>query len=141
MTSGQISRGSSKADGAAWRSIVADLAFWSVAGAIGAALSERLGKWWGIPHGVLLAVGLVFLVGGAGLLFALNRVRPTSRRLLWGFGVFNLVLAPLAWVAALSGWLGLSTAGDWALGWAGGIALVLGILQLNALQRLPRARA
>ena len=139
MTSEQISRGSSKAGDAAWWSIVADLAFWGVAGAIGVALSERLGKWWGIPHGVLLAVGLAFVVGGAGLLFALNRVRPTSRRLVWGFGVFNLVLAPLAWAAALSGWLGLSTAGDWALGWAGGIALVLGIWQLTAVQRLQRA--
>ena len=139
MTTEQISRGSRKAGDAAWWSIVADLAFWSVAGAIGAALSERLGKWWGYHTGVLLTVGLAFLVGGAGLLFRLNRVRPTSRRLVWGFGVFNLVLAPLAWAAALSGWLGLSTAGDWALGWAGGIALVLGIWQLNALRRLQRA--
>jgi hypothetical protein len=140
MTSEQISPGYSKPDVARW-SIVADLAFWGVAGAIGAALSDRLGKWWGIPHGVLLAVGLAFLVGGAGLLFALNRVRPTSRRLVWGFGVFNLVIAPLAWAAALSGWLGLSTTGDLALGWAGGIALVLGIWQLNALRPLlPRIR-
>jgi hypothetical protein len=139
MTGEQISRGSSKADDAARWSIFADLAFWSVAGAIGAALSETLGKWWGIPHGVLLAVGLAFLVGGAGLLFALNRVRPTSRRLVRSFGVFNLVLAPLAWATALSDWLSLNTAGNWALGCAGGIALVLGIWQLNALQRLQRA--
>jgi hypothetical protein len=139
MTSEQISRRSSKTEDAAWWSIVADLAFWSVAGAIGAALSERLGKWWGIPHGVLLAVGLAFLVGGAGSLFALDRFRPTSRWLAWGFGVFNLVLAPLAWVAALSGWLGLSTAGDRALGWAGGVALVLGIWQLSAVRRSQRA--
>ncbi len=139
MTSEQKSRGSRKAGDAAWWSIVADLAFWGVAGAIGTTLSERLGRWWGIPHGVLLVVGLAFLVGGAGLLFALNRIRPTPRRLVWAFGVFNLVLAPLAWAAALSGWLGLSTAGDWALGWAGGIALVLGIWQLTAVQRLQRA--
>jgi hypothetical protein len=136
MTSERTTRGSGKAQDSAWWSIVADLAFWSVAGAIGVVLSERLEKCWGIPHGVLLTVGLTFLVGGAGLLFGLNRVRPTSRRIVWGFGVFNLVLAPLAWAAALSGWLGLTTAGDWALGWAGGIALVLGIWQLTALQRL-----
>ena len=140
MTSEQISRGSSKADGAAWWSIFADLAFWSVAGAIGAALSVRLENWWGTPRGLLLVVGLAFLVGGAGLLLALNRVRHPSRRLVWSFSAFNLVLAPVAWVAALSGWLGLSTAGNWALGWAGGIALVLGIWQLKALQRLQRAR-
>ncbi len=53
------------------------------------------------------------------MLFALKQVGMTSRRLVWGFGVFNLVFAPLAWAAALSGWLGLSRAGDWALGWAG----------------------
>lgn len=102
MTGEQTSRGSGKADDAARWSIVADLAFWSVAGAIGAALSETLGKWWGIQHGDLLAVGLAFLVGGAGLLFALNRIRPTPCELVRGFGVFNLVLAPLAWATAVS---------------------------------------
>jgi hypothetical protein len=140
MTSEQISHGSNKAGDAAWWSIIADLAFWSVAGAIGAALSERLGKWWGIQHEVLLVVGLAFVVVGAGLLFALNRVGAMSRRLVWVFGVFNLVLAPLAWAVALSGWLKFSTAGDWALGWAGGITLVLGIWQLSALLRLQWAR-
>jgi hypothetical protein len=139
MTGEQFSRGSSKADDAAWWSIFADLVFWSVAGAIGAALSEPLGRWWGIPHGVLLAVGLAFLVGGAGLVFALNRIRPTPRQFVRGFGVFNLVLAPLAWATALSDWLRLNTAGNWALGCAGAVALVLGTWQLKTLQRLQRA--
>ena len=144
MTSEQISlksnKKSNKARDAAWWSIVADLAFWSVAGAIGAALSERLGKWWGIEHEVLLFVGLAFVVVGAGGLFALNRVGAMSRRVAWVFGVFNLVLAPLAWAMASSGWLNVSTAGDTALGWAGAIALVLGIWQLSALLRLQWAR-
>ena len=140
MTSNQISRRSNKANDAAWWSIVADLAFWTVAGAIGAALSERLGQWWGIQHEVLLVVGLAFVVVGAGALFALNRVGAMSRRGVWVFGVFNLVLAPLAWAMASSGWLNVSTAGDTALGWAGAIALVLGIWQLSALLRLQWAR-
>ena len=140
MTSNQISRRSNKADDAAWWSIVADLAFWTVAGAMGAALSERLGQWWGIQHEVLLVVGLVFVVLGAGALFALNRVGAMSRLVVWVFGIFNLVLAPLAWAVASSGWLNVSTAGDRALGWAGAIALVLGIWQLSALLRLQWAR-
>jgi hypothetical protein len=41
----------------------------------------------------------------------------------------------------VSGWLGISRAGDWALGCAGVVALVLGIWQLSALLRLQRARA
>jgi hypothetical protein len=135
MTSEHISRSSNKAGDAARWSIVADLAFWSVAGAFGAALSQRLGKSWGIQHEVLLVVGLLFVVVGPGMLIALNRVRPTPLPLLSAFAVFNLVLAPLAWAAALSGWLGLSAAGDEALAWAGGIALVLGIWQLSALLR------
>ncbi len=140
MTSEQISRSSHKAGDAARWSIVADLAFWSVAGAIAAALSERLGKWWGIEHEVLLVVGLAFVAVGPGLLVALNRVRPTPLPLVSAFAVSNLVLAPLAWAAAWSGWLGLSTSGDRALGWAGGVALVLGIWQLSALLRSQRAR-
>ena len=107
---------------------------------MGAALSERLGQWWGIQHEVLLVVGLVFVVLGAGALFALNRVGAMSRLVVWVFGIFNLVLAPLAWAVASSGWLNVSTAGDRALGWAGAIALVLGIWQLSALLRLQWAR-
>jgi hypothetical protein len=106
MTSQQISRRSNNAGDAPRWSIVADLAFWSVAGAIDAALSERLGRWWGVQHQVLLVVGLAFVVVGPGLLFALNRVRPTPLPLVGGFAVYNLVLAPLAWAAALSGRLG-----------------------------------
>jgi hypothetical protein len=144
MTSEQISlksnKKSNKARDAAWWSIVADLAFWSVAGAIGAALSDRLGTSWGIDHEVLLVVGLAFVVIGPGALLALNRVRAMPRPLVWGFGVFNLALAPLAWAVALSGWLGFSAAGDLALAWAGGIVLVLGTWQLGALLRLQWAR-
>lgn len=114
-----------------WQSIAADLAFWSLAGAIVAALSGPLGDWWSVPHPALLAGALAFLVGGVGLLFGLNRMRPIPRRLVRGFGVFNLIFAPVVWVTALSGWLSVSESGNWALVAAGGIAVVLGSWQLN----------
>jgi hypothetical protein len=114
-----------------WRSVFADLAFWTLAGAIVATLSGPFGDWWHVPHAALLAGGLAFLVGGVGLLFGLNRVRPTPRQLVRGFGVFNLIFAPVVWATALYGWLPLSESGNWALAFAGGIALVLGAWQLN----------
>jgi hypothetical protein len=91
-----------------------------------------------VPHAVLLAGGLSFLVGGIGLLLGLNRIRPTPRGLVAGFGVSNLLLAPIVWVAALFGWLPLSVAGNWALADAGAVALALGVWQLTAFRRSPR---
>ncbi|MGH3532393.1 MAG: hypothetical protein ACRDT5_06785 [Mycobacterium sp.] len=135
MTSELVSDSHSQTDDGRRRSIFADLAFWSLAGAIVATLSGPLGDWWSVPHAALLAGGLAFLVGGVGLLFGLNRIRPTPRHLVWGFGVFNLIVAPIVWAAALNGWLPLSEPGNWALACAGGAALVLGGWQLNALRR------
>jgi hypothetical protein len=139
MTSELVSGSHSQTDDGRWRSVFADLAFWSLAGAIVAALSGPLGDWWSVPHAALLVGGLVFVVGGAGLLFGLNRFRPTPRHLVWGFGVFNLIFAPIVWATALYGWLPLSEAGNWALVSAGGVALVLGSWQLNTLHRPQRA--
>ena len=88
-----------------------------------------------MPRGRPCVGGLSFLVGGAVLLFGLNRIRPTSRGLVLSFGVSNLLLAPTLWAAAALGWLPLSAAGNWALAGAGDVALVLGIWQLAALRR------
>ena len=113
----------------------ADLLFWTVTGGIVAALSGPLGQWWNVPRAELFVGGLSFLVVGPALLFGLNRIRPTSRGLVLGFGVSNLLLAPTLWAAASLGWLPLSAAGNWALAGAGDVALVLGIWQLTALRR------
>lgn len=139
MTSTSISGSHSNIDDRRWRSIFADVAFWSLAGAIVATLSGPLGDWWNVPRVVLLAGGLAFLVGGVGLLLGLNRVHPTPRHLARVFGMFNLVFAPAMWATALSGWLPLSEAGNWALACAGGVAVVLGIWQLNTAHR-PQSR-
>jgi hypothetical protein len=135
MTSTSISTESRQVDQPRWRSIRADLVFWTLTGAVVAALSRPLGNWWNVPRTELLAGGLSFLVGGIVLLFSLNRVRPTSRGLVLSFGVSNLLLAPTLWATAALGWLPLSTAGNWALAGAADAALVLGIWQLTALRR------
>jgi hypothetical protein len=138
MTSTSISARSRQADYPRWRSIRADLVFWTAVGAVVAALNRPLGDWWNVPHAVLLDGGLSFLIGGIGLLLVLNLVRPTPRGLVAGFGVSNLLLAPIMWAAALLGWLPLRAAGNWALADAGAVALVLGVWQLTALQRSAR---
>lgn len=135
MTSATISRRIAHADVARWRSIRADLGFWTVAGAVVAALSGPIGHWWNVPRAELFVGGLSFLVVGPALLFGLNRIRPTARGLVLAFGVSNLLLAPTLWAAAALGWLPLSAAGNWALVGAGDVALVLGVWQLTALRR------
>jgi hypothetical protein len=100
--------------------------------------TDPLGDWWSVPHALLLAGGLSFLVGGVGLLLGLNRIRPTPPGLVAGFGVSNLLLAPIMWAAASLGWLPLSAAGNWALADAGAVALVLGVWQLTAMRRSRR---
>jgi hypothetical protein len=134
MTSASISARPRRADATRWRSIRADLVFWTLAGAVVVALSGPLGDWWNVPRAALLVGGLAFLVGGVALLFALNRIRPTSAGLVLGFGVSNLLLAPTLWLVASLGELPLSAAGNWALAGAGDVALVLGVWQLTALR-------
>ena len=135
MTNASISRSPDRINDSRSRSVGTDLAFWTVVGAVVAALSGPLGEMWGVPRADLVAGGLSFLAGGALLLFGLNRIRPLSRGLVLGCGVSNLLLAPTVWVAAALGWLSLSTAGNWALAGAGDAALVLGIWQLAASRR------
>jgi hypothetical protein len=134
MTSTSISAKSQLSDSARRRSLRADLVFWTSAGAVVAALSGPLARWWDVPRGVLLDGGLAFVILGPVLLLGLNRIRPT-RGLVAGFVVTNLLLAPLALAAAGLGWLGLSHAGNWALADAGVVMLALGAWQLTALRR------
>ena len=140
MTSASISARTVHTDDTRWRSIRADLGFWTVAGAVVAALSGPLGQWWNMPPAELFVGGLSFLLGGVVLLFGLHRIRPTARGLVLGFGVSNLLLAPTLWAAASLGWLPLSGAGNWALAGAGDVALVLGVWQLIALRRSRHTR-
>jgi hypothetical protein len=131
MTSTAISR---PTDSSRRRPLRADLAFWTAAGAVVAALSRPLSDSWSVPRAVLLDVGLVFAVLGPVMLLGLNRMRPT-RGLVAGFVATNFLLAPLAWAAAGFDWLGLSRAGNWALADARVIMLVLGVWQFTALRR------
>lgn len=137
MTTTSISTTSRPTDQPRWRSVRADLVFWTLAGGVVAALSRPLGDWWHAPRAALLAGGLSFLVLGPILLLGLNRVRPTTGALVSAFVVTNFLLAPITLAAALLGWLPLSVAGNWALADAGVVMLVLGIWQLTALRRRP----
>jgi hypothetical protein len=116
------------------RPLYADLVFWTGAGGVVAALSRSLADEWGVPRAVLLDVGLAFVIVGPALVLGLSRIRPT-RGLLAAFVATNFVLAPLAWVAAGLGWLGLTTAGNWALADAGLVMLVLGGWQFSTWRR------
>jgi hypothetical protein len=138
MTSTSFSVPARRSDDTRWRSIRADLVFWTVAGAVVAALDRPLGDWWNVPRAVLLAGGLSFVVLGVILLLGLNRTRPTPRGLVASFVVTNFLLAPIVWAAAFFDWLPLSAAGNWALADAGVVMLVLGVWQLTALLRSPR---
>jgi hypothetical protein len=118
------------------RSLQGDLVFWSIAGAVVAALSRPLSESWGLPRAVLFDVGIAFAIFGPLMLLGVNRMRPT-RALFAGFVVTNFALAPLAWAAAAFGWLPLSNAGNMALADAGVVMLVLGVWQFTAMRHSP----
>jgi hypothetical protein len=130
MTTTAISR---PTDTSRRRPLLADLVFWTAAGAVVAALSRPLSDSWGIPRAVLLDVGLVFAILGPVLLVGINRMRPT-RGLVAGFVATNFLLAPITLAAAAFDWLGVSRAGNWALADAAAVMLVLGVWQLTALR-------
>jgi hypothetical protein len=130
MTTTAISR---PTDTSRRRPLLADLVFWTAAGAVVAALSRPLSDSWGIPRAVLLDVGLVFAILGPVLVLGINRMRPT-RGLVAGFVATNFLLAPITLAAAAFDWLGVSRAGNWALADAAAVMLVLGVWQLTALR-------
>jgi hypothetical protein len=118
-----------------WPAIFADLAFWTVAGLLGALLSVPIGNladvrplWFAVGAGSLALAGVALLLG-------LGRLRPVSRGLVWAFAVGNFALAPLVWLAAVAGWLPLSSAGNWALASLGDAMLVLGLYQVWVLRK------
>jgi hypothetical protein len=118
-----------------WPAVFADLAFWTVAGLLGALLCVPIGDlanvrplWFAVGAG---ALGIVAF----GLLLGLGRLRPVSRGLVWSFAVGNLALAPVVWLTAFAGWLPLSSAGNWALALCGDAMLVLGLYQWSVLRK------
>jgi hypothetical protein len=135
MTTTSIAPRSLHADAARRRSVRADLAFWTAAGAVVAALSGPLAHSWQVSREPLLVGGLSFAIGGPILLLGLHRVRPVSRGLVAAFVVTNFLLAPITAAAAWFGWLGLSAAGNWALVDAAAVMLVLGLWQLATARR------
>jgi len=135
MTTTSITPRALQADSARRRSVRADLAFWTAAGAIVAALSVPLAHSWQVSLVPLLVGGLSFTIVGPILLVGLHRMRPVSRGLVAAFVVTNFLLAPITAAAAWFGWLGLSTAGNWALADAAVVMLVLGVWQLATAQR------
>jgi hypothetical protein len=136
MTMTAISR---PTDSSRRRSLLADLVFWTAAGAVVAALSRPLSDSWHVSRAVLLDVGLVFAIFGPVLVLGVYRMRPT-RGLVAGFVATNFLLAPITLAAAGFDWLGLSRAGNWALADAGVVMLVLGVWQFTALRSPQRGR-
>lgn len=132
MTTAAISR---QTDSSRRLSLRADLAFWTAAGAVVAALSGPLADWWHASREVLLVGGVAFAVLGPVLLLGLHRMRHVSRGLVTAFVVTNFLLAPIAAAAAWFSWLGLSAAGNWALTDAAAVMLLLGVWQFTALRR------
>lgn len=123
-----------------WRPIAADLTFWGVTGAIVAAAAGPLGDLFGIAPKWLVIVGVVFVAAAIPALYLLNRSRAAQLPMLWSLAIFNAVLAPFAWIAALLGWFPLTTAGNWGLAAIGDVALVLAIYQFNGLRLRRSAR-
>lgn len=131
MTTASISH---RTDAARRWSVVADLAFWTAAGAVATVASTPLAHAWGVPRAVLLGTGITFVTLGPVLLLGLRRIRVT-RGLVAGFVATNAVLTPLAWAAAEYGWLRLTHAGNEALVGAGVVMLALGAWQTLSLRR------
>jgi hypothetical protein len=135
MTSQSVSRSQDQSQDQLWPAVFADLAFWTVAGLLGALLCVPIGDLADIRP-LWVAVGAAGLgVVAFALLLGLGRLRPVSRGLVWAFAIGNFALAPGVWLTAFAGWLPLSSAGNWALAVCGDAMLVLGLYQLSVLRK------
>lgn len=128
-------RTQSTVDTTFWRAISLDVGFWTIIGAVTAVAAGPLGAWLALPTSLLLELGLVLCVGGAGLWVLLRSRRPLGAGLVRAFIVVNIASALLCWAAALLGWGSLSPAANWALAIIGDVCLLLMIVQIYALRK------
>lgn len=108
--------------------ILTDLVFWTIASAAILLGAGRVADSWGAPEPALLAVAAAILLSGVAGLALRSRLRGS--RVLRICGWANLAMAPALLAVALLDLLGLTRAGNTALGIAAGVAVVLGAWQL-----------
>lgn len=116
-------------------SVLADLAFWSLAGTSVAVFSGPLSRQWDASRSVLIGLAAAIAAVGLLALLLLRAGRPIPRRIVQACGLGNLTIAPAAFAAATTGLLGLSTAGNWALTLVGVTVLTFGAWQLTSLRQ------
>jgi hypothetical protein len=110
--------------------VLADLLFWSVAGTAVTIFSAPLSRQWDAPRSVLTVLAAGIVAAGLVALLLLRGGGPLPRKIVRACGLGNLAIAPAAFVAAATGLLDLSTAGNWAVTLVGIIALTFGIWQV-----------
>ena len=135
MTSDALYRSVPHGDARLWRAIAADLGFWTAAGVLAALFCVPIGGVIGVRPLWFAVAAAGLAVFATGLLVGLNRLRPVSRRLIWGFAVGNLVAAPVVWLAAFLAWLPLLPGGNWALAACADAMLIPGLYQLYLLRQ------
>jgi hypothetical protein len=112
--------------------LLADAIFEFAAGAMLIALAPTMGGWLSIDAWVCVALGVAFLVAGAGIL-ALRR-RPVDAAAVRALALANLAGGALGWLALVVFWSTFEPGGRAALGVASDVFLALGALEVVALR-------
>jgi hypothetical protein len=114
--------------------LAADVLFEVAVGATLLLLREDAAAWFGIPEGVVVAIGVVFLATAVPI--GLLALQPTpDRGLVAGLGWANVAGGVAGWLVFALAFGHFEPAGRWLLAAASDTAILIGAAELFALRR------
>ena len=114
--------------------LLVDAAFEFVVGFALVFAARSVGDWLGFGATASIAAGIVFITAGIAILQMARQPRPGSE-LVRPLAIANIAGGIAGWVLLIVGWSWFQPEGRWALGMASDAVIVIGLLQLHALNR------
>jgi hypothetical protein len=120
--------------------LVLDAAFEFLAGAVLVLAAHTMGDWLGIGWIASVVVGAIFVAAGVAIVQMLRAASP-DLPLVRALAIANIVGGTAGWIVLIVGWPWIQQEGRWTLGMVADLFIVLGLLELRALQEVKLTQA